>query len=299
MKKATIFNAVKTIINNVIDSENSTLEDLRIAIENKSIESSDLYKTECYLYAQKAVKPSTYNDTLCRAYSYTYEDLVMVITVQLMDKFNYLLNKFYDLHTQFNDEQIIIAKFSAIVASIPGSKLADMYRHISKEQDYETTDSEGKKEIKRGKGLKATTVSLDHNNADDNDENLSLENNLASPEPTAEERIISRANILSMVRCLFDSPIELMTFMAKHSGISSTAMVDMLETSSVTDVFSEIAYSFATEYDIPEIIDTVSLFTEEQLTYSGSMSLKKVYDNARSTSNAKVKNYIKEHDNNK
>ena len=298
MKKATIYNAIKTTINNALGSENSTLEDLRIAIENKSIAISELYKTECFLYAKKAVNRCEHNDVLCNAYNLTYHDLAVEITLHLMKKFDYLVKAYYSNHLKYiNDEKKIIGKFSALVSLMVENKLKDMYKSISTEQDYEIINNEtGEIEKHHGKGLKKTimTVSLDQNNSDDEDDNLSLSNTIVSTEPNAEDRIISRSNILSMVRCLFDSPIELMAFMAKHSGISSTSMVEMFETSSATNMMSEIAFAFATAYDIPEIMNIASLYTNEQLTYSGSMPLKKVYDNARSSSNTKIKKYIME-----
>lgn len=297
MKKATIYNAIKTTINNAIGSENSSLDSLKMAIDNKEIVISELYKTECFLYAKKAVTHCEHNDVLCNAYNLTYHDLAVEITLHLMKKFDYLVKAYYSNHLEYNNEKKIIGKFSALVSLMVKNKLKDMYKPISTDQDYETTNIEtGEIEQHHGKGLKKTimTVSLDQNNSDDEDDNLSLSNTIVSTEPNAEDRLISRTNILSMVRCLFDSPIELMAFIAKHSGISSTYIVEMLESSSVTDMMSEIAIAFATEYDIPEIMNIASLYTEEQLTYSGSMSLKKVYDFARSSSNAKIKKYIME-----
>jgi len=298
MKKATIYNAIKTTINNAMGSENSTLEDLRIAIENKSIAISEIYKTECFLYAQKAINHCEHNDVLCNAYNLTYHDVAVEIMLHLMKQFDYLVNAYYLNHLEYtNNEKKIIGKFSGLVSMIVKNKLTDMYKPISTEQEYETINNEtGEVEKHHGKGLKKTimTISLDQNNSDDVGDNLSLSNTVVSTEPNAEERLISRANILSMVRCLFDSPIELMAFMAKHSGISSTYMVEMLKSSSVTDMMYEIALAFATEYDVPEIMNIASLYTEDQLTYTGSMPLKKVYDNARSTSNTKIKKYILE-----
>ncbi len=291
MEKATIFYALQSTISNEIYSKNTTPEDLKIALKNKAFKSSDLYQTECYLYAQKVIKPSAYNDTLCEAYSYTYEDLVMHVTIKLIEKFDYLVKKYFDLHTQFDNEQDISKNFSGIVARIPETTLKDMFKHISEEKDYKTVDSEGKAATKHGRCLKFTTVSLDQNNADDDDENLSLGNCIESTEPTAEERIIKRDTIKSLITCLLDSPIELTAFLAKYCGFSSTSMISLLETSSATCMCSKIAHSFAEEFDFPEIIDIISSFTEEQLTYSGSMSLKRVYDNARYTSTAKVRKY--------
>ncbi len=296
----TIYNAIKNTIENTLNCRCFCLDELKLAIDNNLICVSENYQTECFLYAKKVLsRTNNYYDTLNRAYSfssYKNEDLVSEMALHLMGKFKYLINKYYDLHTQYKDENIIARKFSAIVSTIIPSALNDMYKKISETQAYTEKNPEtGVIEAKHGKGLKLLTISLEQNNTNDEEDTLSLGDLLTSNAPSPEDKYISRSNILNELSVLTDNPIELMCFLAKHIGISSDEMIAWHKATSYRKMLSKLAASFGNTYDVPDVLKLVSRYTEEELTYKGKMDLKKVFDNARSSSNAKVKKYVLSH----
>ncbi len=58
-------------------------------------------------------------------------------------------------------------------------------------------------------------------------------------------------------------------------------------------VFNYILESFSIEYDCPELLSMFkNRYSESELTYNGSMNMKKVLDNERSWGKKKVKTYV-------
>ena len=133
MKNATIYYAVKNAISKSINLTSSTyLIELKTAIENNSINLTTEYWIEAQKYAKRVIKSTEKTVALNAAYGYTNdgknEDLINDATIRLINRFEYLLKKFYEHTCNSKSEEETIKKFNGAVALIIPSLLMDKRR---------------------------------------------------------------------------------------------------------------------------------------------------------------------------
>lgn len=299
-KNATIYYAVKNAITNSIDiTSDNYLEKLKTAMKEHSIQPTDEYWIEAQKYAKKVLVSTEKTVSLNTAYGYINngknEDLISEATMRLIEKFDYLLEKFYTLTCNSISEEETIRKFNGIVSCIIPCFLKDMWRRVSNEQEYTETDQiTGTTTTKMGKGLHKTllTTSIDQNNAANSDEEVTLANTLVSTDITAEEKMSSREAIMNYLTPLLHSPRELLGFMCVALDISTKEIIEMTSNMTYSEIFTEVCTMFAKQYDIPAIMYLAKRYQAKDLSYTGVMEPKKQLYNERSFGKTKVKNYI-------
>ena len=300
MKNATIYYAVKNAISNSINLTSSTyLNELKTAIENNSINPTTEYWIEAQKYAKKVIKSTEKTVALNTAYGYINdgknEDLINDATIRLINRFEYLLKKFYEHTCNSKSEEETIKRFNGAVALIIPSLLMDMWRRVSDEQEYTDTNTlTGETTTKVGKGLHKTllTTSINQNNANDSDEELTLADSLVSNDISAEEKLFSREAIMDYITPLVDSPREFLGFMCVVLNVSADEIIAMSSNMTMTEIFTNVCSMFSKQYDIPAIMYLSKRYKESDLTYIGAMSHKKQLSNERSSGKTKVKKYI-------
>lgn len=308
MDNATIYYAVKDAINNYIinnhidpDSDNY-ISELKNAIDNKLIKVTDTYFIESQKYVKKCLSKIHHDriSALNNAYGYENnnknEDLISIGTLQLYQRFHYLVKKFFEHTVNSESEEETIKKFNGAVALIIPSMLTDMFRKVSSTQTYEDVNPlTGEKITKSGRGVHPTvsTISIDKNNSTEADEEITIGDSLISSEVSQEQRLISRESIIDYLTPIINSPRELLGFMCVYLDISADEIINMMSKKiSMSNIFTKVCKRFSIQYDVPEIMYLTKQFSENDLTYSGKMEIKKQLSNERSLAKNKVKRYI-------
>lgn len=277
LEKATIYFAVQNCVMKALNSDNPSLEEIGSAIASNTIIPSPAFKNECYLYSKKAVKKSYANESLCNALGCDYEDLIMMVTLRLIERFPYFVNTYYNLHQdpKLDTESAVIGAFSYLVSLIAKGKLSDLRKGVSK---HITNPNEDQYNYE----FRMQTVSLNKDYSAD-DENLCLADSLVSSDPTMAERLVSRQQITDLLEPLFEKPRDLMCFCGKYCGYSSETMAELIRNNSVSSLFGAIAMDFARIFDYPDIIEYAALYTESDLSINSS-NLKRFIDVSKCSS---------------
>lgn len=231
----------------------------------------------------------------------TNDDLIQDAILKFVSRYSYFVSKFNEINSSTNSQEEKAAEFNRIVSTTIPSMLADSWRKISEETEYEDYDFEGNKITKVGKGLRGThsSISLFSNqnkSANGSEDEVSLVDRIATSGISALEMVESSDFIKDCINQLIEVPRQMQGFMAMYSDISSNDILKMIKNgNSNKTIFNYILKLFSLQYECPELL---ALFTdcypESQLTYTGSMDMKKVLDNERSFGKKKVKSFIEE-----
>lgn len=305
-KNATLYYAIKNAISNVISPNNDNyIFELKTAINSHTIPITEDFWIESHKYATKVIskypeKVSTLNFALGYVNDGRNEDLILDATVRLCQRYDYLLGKFLEHTINCESEEETIKKFNGVVALIIPSLLTDLYRRVSENQEYIYEDvdiltSKKTKKTGNGLGIRKTllTTSIDKNNSSNTDDEVTLKDTLISKEISAEERLISRENIMEYLTPIVNSPRELLAFMSIALDISADDILNMkYEGMKMIDIFTEVCSRFSIQYDLPILTSITNSFTTDSLIYSGTMYEKKQLSQERYSAKQKVKKYI-------
>ena len=177
--------------------------------------------------------------------------------------------------------------------------LGDEWRKISEDVEYTDLDTKGNRIKKQGKGLRGThsshsLFSNQNKSSNGSEDEVTLIECLSSSRIDTENKIESSDFIADLISQLSEVPRQMLGFMAMYSSISSNDILKMLHNGkSNRTIFNYILESFSIEYDCPELLSMFkNRYSESELTYNGSMNMKKVLDNERSWGKKKVKTYV-------
>lgn len=300
MKNTSIYSALKA---------SATIRQDSLGNEFFEIPSYSSPSTEYWIaakqYAEKTLKPmiSTGRTAMLNVGmgydATTNDDLIQDAIVKFVSKYSYFVSKFNEINSSTNSQEEKATEFNRIVSTTIYSYLADLWRKISEETEYEDYDSEGNKITKVGKGLRGThsSISLFSNqnkSANGPEDEVALVDCIAASGISALEMVESSDFIKDCISQLIEVPRQMQGFMAIYTNFSSNDILRMIKNgSSNKNIFNYILNLFSFQYECPELLDLFTdRYSESQLTYTGSMDMKKVLDNERSFGKKKVKSFI-------
>lgn len=300
MKNMTIYEALEASASTKDDNHGNTY------LEIPSCSSPDIdYWTAAKQYAEKSLKPmllSGKTAMLNTALGYdaaTNDDLIEDAILKFGTRYPYFVQKFNTINAGEKTRTEKIAEFNRIVSTTIPTMLSDAWRRISEETEYTEVDSDGNTCTKTGKGVRQThsAISLFANqnrSTDHVEDEIALIDCIPASGIDLLKDLESSDFILNCISQLKDCPRQMMGFMAMHSDVSSNDILGMLQNGNSSQViFHTILTLFAFQYQCPELLARFkNSYSESQLTYSGSMNLKKVLDKERSQGKKKIKTYI-------
>lgn len=300
MKNETIYTALKASATTKIDTFGN--EYLEISTGSSP---THAYWIAAKHYAERTLKPmiSTGKTSMLNVGmgydATTNDDLIQDAILKFASRYNYFVSKFNELNSTSSSQEDKASEFNRIVSTTIPSMLADSWRKISEETEYEDYDSEGNRITKVGKGLRGThsSISLFSNqnkSANGSEDEVALVDCVAASDISALKMIESSDFIKDCLNQLIEVPRQMQGFMAMYSDISSNDILKMIKNgNSNKNIFNYILKLFSLQYECPELLSMfMDHYSESQLTYTGSMDMKKVLDNERSFGKKKVKSFI-------
>ena len=301
MKNTTIYSALEAIASTKQDEFGNTYLEI-----SSSISPSPSYWLAAKQYAEKTLKPmlATGKTTMLNAGmgydATTNDDLIQDAILKFVTRYSYFVSKFNEINSSsISTPEEKVSEFNRIISTTIPSMLSDEWRKISEDVEYTDLDAKGNRIKKQGKGLRGTHSShslFSNQNKSSNgvEDEVTLIVFLSSSRIGIENKIESSDFIADLISQLSEVPRQMLGFMAMYSSISSNDILKMLHNGkSNRTIFNYILESFSIEYDCPELLSMFkNRYSESELTYNGSMNMKKVLDNERSWGKKKVKTYI-------
>lgn len=302
MKNTTIYEALKASATTKYD----VLGNEYFEISPYSLPSTE-FDMAAKQYAERILKPMVSSGktamlNAAMAYDSNNEDLIQDAIVKFISRFDYFISTFNKINSVVGSQEQKAAEFNRIVSTTIPTMLSDQWRKVSEEVEYTEYDFEGNKIVKVGKGLRGTHSALSlfsnqNKSADGTDDEVSLIDCVASSKISALDLIESSDFITECIVQLTNAPRQMLGFFAKYSGLSSNDIIGMLDSgNSNRDIFNYVLELYSIQYECPYLLDMFrNRYSESELTYSGTMQLKKVLDNERSLGNKKISSYIAKH----
>ena len=301
MKNTTIYSALEAIASTKQDEFGNTYLEI-----SSSISPSPSYWLAAKQHAEKTLKPmlATGKTTMLNAGmgydATTNDDLIQDAILKFVTRYSYFVSKFNEINSSsISTPEEKVSEFNRIISTTIPSMLSDEWRKISEDVEYTDLDAKGNRIKKQGKGLRGTHSShslFSNQNKSSNgvEDEVTLIEFLSSSRIGIENKIESSDFIADLISQLSEVPRQMLGFMAMYSSISSNDILKMLHNGkSNRTIFNYILESFSIEYDCPELLSMFkNRYSESELTYNGSMNMKKVLDNERSWGKKKVKTYI-------
>lgn len=300
MKNTTIYAALEASASTKHDIHGNTY----LEIPSCSSPSTE-YWIAAKQYAEKTLKPmlSTGKTTLLNVGmgydATTNDDLIQDTVLKIASRYGYFVSKFNEINSGTSTPEERFSEFNRIISTTIPTMLGDKWRKISEDVEYTDFDSEGNIIKKQGKGLRGTHSPLSlfsnqNKSADGSEDEVTLIECISASGISVLKKIESSDFIAECVSQLIESPRQMQGFMAMYSGVSSNDILNMIDDGkSNRFIFNYVLELFSIEYECSKLVSMFKdRYSESELTYNGSMNMKKVLDNERSWGKKKVKAYI-------
>lgn len=301
MKSTTIYSALEAMATTKQDAFGNTYLEI-----SSSVSPSLSYWLAAKQYAEKTLKPmlATGKTTMLNVGmgydATTNDDLIQDAILKFGTRYSYFVSKFNEINSSnISTPEEKVSEFNRIISTTIPSMLGDEWRKISEDVEYTDLDTKGNRIKKQGKGLRGThsshsLFSNQNKSSNGSEDEVTLIECLSSSRIDTENKIESSDFIADLISQLSEVPRQMLGFMAMYSSISSNDILKMINNGkSNRAIFNYILESFSIEYDCPELLSMFkNRYSESELTYNGSMNMKKVLDNERSWGKKKVKTYV-------